>query len=150
MGLWRISASALIAANPTRKPVKDPGPETTMNAPMSFFVKPCLARRAAICGTSCAEKVPPVRETSSIIGGAPVFAGSATRAIATLPSLPEVSVTRRSILSLPVSLALLIEEPAIQTCRVHERHLGTLFLDSRRTKDRTEFAHPRQKTKVTP
>ena len=42
MGFCRISARALMAARPTRSPVNDPGPETTMKAPMSALLRPCV------------------------------------------------------------------------------------------------------------
>jgi hypothetical protein len=44
-----------------RRPVNDPGPEATAKAPMSRLVNPCAESNSAICGTSCAEKVPPVK-----------------------------------------------------------------------------------------
>ena len=45
IGFSRISASALMAANPTRRPVKDPGPDATANAPISFLVSPCFRQQ---------------------------------------------------------------------------------------------------------
>ena len=62
IGFSRISASALIAASPTRSPVNEPGPETTMKASISALLRRCLSSKAAICGTSCAENMPPARK----------------------------------------------------------------------------------------
>src|SRR5271165_206119 len=103
MGFFRISASALIAAKPTRRPVNDPGPETTMKASISALLRPCLASRVAICGTNCAENVPPASGATSTTA-ASCRSCSPARARATVPFVPEVSVTRRSmpLFSLPV------------------------------------------------
>ena len=94
IGFARISAKPLIAANPTRKPVNEPGPEATAKASMSCFLKPCFERSAAICGTSCAENVPPARGTTSITSHVPLFKPCAS---AMLPCLPEVSAARMSM-----------------------------------------------------
>jgi hypothetical protein len=67
MGLPNISASALIAANPTRNPVKDPGPEATAKASKFCFTNPYLDNKDEICGTSWAENVPPFKGTTSNI-----------------------------------------------------------------------------------
>ena len=71
IGFCKISASALMAASPTRNPVNDPGPEATAKASMSVFARLCLVSNEEICGTSCAEKVPPSSETSSRVREAP-------------------------------------------------------------------------------
>ena len=57
----QTSASALMAARPTRSPVKEPGPDAAAKASMSCLVKPCLTSRAAIWRTSWAENAPPSR-----------------------------------------------------------------------------------------
>src|ERR1700676_1639158 len=95
MGFFKASANALIAAKPTRRPVNDPGPETTAKAARSFLLPPCFSRSLAICGTSCAENAPPSRDRTSRIS-MPLWPWD-TRASAMLPFLPEVSIARRSI-----------------------------------------------------
>ena len=57
------------------------------------FAEAVRLKRDAICGTSCAENMPPARGTTSIS----CTSRSAARARATVPFLPEVSVTRRII-----------------------------------------------------
>src|SRR5438093_9623522 len=94
IGLASTSASALIAANPTRNPVKDPGPEATANASICCLLKLCLVRSAAICGTSCAENVPPASATTSSASQAPSGSHPAN---AMLPCFPEVSAASRSM-----------------------------------------------------
>ncbi len=94
IGLASTSASALIAANPTRRPVKEPGPEATANASICCLSKLCFVRSAAICGTSCAEKVPPASATTSSASQAP---SGSHRASAMLPCFPEVSAASRSM-----------------------------------------------------
>src|SRR5712671_472964 len=128
MGLRRISASPLIAARPTRNPVNDPGPEATAKPPMSFFENPCLASVAATCGTSCAEKVPPDKATTSRISTSrssivlDAWASSFARARAMLPCLPEVSVARRNMRRIILSLDQL-QEHATRARRV-DKHIA--------------------------
>src|SRR5690349_8483424 len=97
IGLARTSASALIAANPTRRPVNDPGPDATANPSICCLSKLCFVRSAAICGTSCAEKVPPASATTSSASQTP---SGSHLARAMLPCLPDVSVASRSMYSM--------------------------------------------------
>src|SRR5215469_12672149 len=93
IGLSRTSARALMAASPTRSPVKEPGPEAIANPSISFFFNPCWPSRAEIWGTSWAEKVPPSRGTRSSV--CPSARPKRTNAM--LPFFPEVSAPRISI-----------------------------------------------------
>src|SRR5437667_11322161 len=94
IGLASTSASALIAANPTRRPVKEPGPEATANASICCLSKLCFVRSAAICGTSCAEKVPPASATTSSASQAP---SGSPRDRAVAACSPDVSCAHRSM-----------------------------------------------------
>src|SRR5215469_13044870 len=93
IGLSRTSARAFMAARPTRSPVNEPGPEATAKASISSFFNLCLISKAEICGTSCAEKVPPSSGTRSRVSGSP----RPNRTSAMLPWFPEVSAPRISI-----------------------------------------------------
>src|ERR1700733_2258120 len=77
-----------------RNPVKDPGPETAAKAPMSALLNLCLASKAAICGTSSAENVPPESAATSMTSQASPGPHCAS---AMLPCFPEVSTARRSM-----------------------------------------------------
>src|SRR5205085_3336398 len=93
IGLPKISANPLIAANPTRSPVNDPGPDATAKPPISPLLNPCFDSRPLIWGTNCAENVPPSKGTMSITEQfSPLQFASAM-----LPFLPDVSAARRSM-----------------------------------------------------
>src|SRR6185437_7459586 len=82
-----------MAASPTRRPVNEPGPETTAKPSMACLLKPWRFSASAICGTSCAEKVPPSSATISSVRAFP--SSNSTRAM--LPPFPDVSTPRISI-----------------------------------------------------
>ena len=97
IGFTKTSASALTTASPMRNPVNDPGPEAVANPPISPLPNPCFSSKAAICGTSSAENVPP---TSGATSKTSQESSGPHCASAMLPSLPEVSTARRIMIEI--------------------------------------------------
>src|ERR1022692_4559279 len=115
-GLRSTSQSPFTVDRPTRKPVNEPGPETTTKPSTSVLLRLFCWSASAIRGSNCAEYVPPSREVScrtSKLSPSP-------RHSAMLPLRPEVSTETISISEAHRSVFHQFQQHASRAGRVNE------------------------------